>query len=806
MVAWRVIIASGREVDQKARPNRELPAPEILDATQMATSFTIRCKSGALALLLTLAGQPSHFSNASEVPNEKSVSYEREIRPLLLAKCYRCHGPRKQESDLRLDVRSEEPTIVRGKSGESELIHRVASTEEEERMPPEGAALSKAEISLLRRWIDQGAEGQPEVPAGAAEHWAFRSVVRPDIPAVENKEWPCNSIDYFVLAKLERDDIEPSPVASRETIIRRLSLDLLGLPPAWNDVVEFVEDRRPDAYERLVDRLLASAHYGERWARHWLDVARYADSTGYESDQPREIWRYRDWVIDAFNADKPFDDFVIEQIAGDLLPEATVEQRIATGFHCNAMHDPGVRWESVLDRVNTTGSVFLGLTLGCGQCHDHKTDPLTQKEYYQFYAFFNEAVIHPLDLSSPEQTAERTLVQAEISKLEKQQQLLAESQSSDGQQNQELAKSIADLTEKLPKMPTSLVMKLAPQPTHLFVRGDHTQPGDLVKPGVPAFLPALREVETPSRLDLAHWLVDAKNPLTARVTVNRFWQRFFGRGLVKTETDFGLQTPSPTHLDLLDWLASEFVEHKWSIKELHRQIVTSATYRQSSDNRDDLVSVDPENRLLARQRRMRLEAEIIRDVSLSISGLLSPRMGGPSVFPYQVEGILDNRATPATWTISEGEDRYRRGLYTWVWRLTPHPMLPLFDSPDLVTACTRRDRSNVPIQALTLLNDPTFLECARSLAKRILDENLSSDEDRIRLLFRLSLSRNPHAEESRIVGNLLVDQIAGFEKQMEAAKQLVGTEESSKHGEPQLASWIVVCRVILNLDETITRE
>lgn len=732
------------------------------------------------------------------------VDYHRHIRPLLVAKCVRCHGPREQAADLRLDIRPPAPVIVPGDSNASELLRRITLTDPDERMPPEGAPLTVQEVTQLRRWIEQGAKGLPDSPSKDTVHWAFRSIGRPDIPAVADEAWPRNPIDNFVLALLERKNIAPSPQASRETLIRRLSLDLLGLPPTWSEVVHFVKDDRPDAYKRLVDRLLASPHYGERWARHWLDLARYADSSGYEADRPREIWRYRDWVIRAFNDDMPFDQFVIEQLAGDLLPAATTEQRIATGFHCNAMFDPGVRWEAVLDRVNTTGSVFLGLTLSCAQCHDHKTDPLSQREYYQLYAFFNEAVAHPLDLGTPQQVAQRDAQQAEIDDLQK--QLDAFNSSADDSRRVELEKLISDLKEKLPQPPTSLVMKAAPQETHMFVRGDHAQPGQQVNPATPAFLPPLPETTKPDRLDLAHWIVDPQNPLTARVTVNRFWQRFFGRGLVATATDFGQQTPPPTHLALLDWLASKLVDSGWSTKQMHRLIVTSATYRQSAAHRSDLSVLDPQNVLLARQQRLRLEAEIIRDVALAASGLLEHRIGGPSVFPYQPRGILDNRATPATWTESEGPDRYRRGLYTWVWRLTPHPLLPLFDAPDLVTACARRDHSNVPVQALTLLNDPAFVEAARALADRVLREESPSDEERLRSLFRHCLSREPSSSELEVLQDLLADQLESFESQVEQAMLVADSGLHEEFDAHRHAAWTVVSRVVLNLDEAITRE
>jgi len=759
-----------------------------------------------MLLCLTSFGQ-SRRAMCDDAAHDKAdsrISYTEHIRPILVSRCLRCHGSETQEADLRLDIRVPERAVVPGDADESELIRRVISTDADERMPPEGRPLSDEEVALLRRWIDEGAAGQPDRPSVTSGHWAFQPIRRPAIPSVKDTAWPHNPVDHFVLARLERDGITPSPQAPPETLIRRLSLDLLGLPPAWTHVASFVTHDNPHVYKRLVDQLLVSPHYGERWARHWLDLARYADSSGYESDQPREIWRYREWVIGALNRDMPFDEFVVEQLAGDLIPDATVEQQIATGFHCNAMLDPGVRWESIIDRVNTTGSVLLGLTLGCGQCHDHKTDPLTQREYYGLYAFFNEAAVHPLDLGAPEQIARRDSLQAEIDQLGKQ---LGEITSSDNDSERSgLEETIAKLKDQLPETPTSLVMKSAPQPTHIFVRGDHAQPGEQVTPAVPAFLHPLPEAESYDRMDLAGWIVNEKNPLTARVTVNRIWQRYFGRGLVDTATDFGMQTPPPTHPELLDWLASEFISSDWSLKHLHRLIVTSATYRQSSANRPDLALDDPRNLRLARQRRLRLEAEIIRDVSLSVSGLQKHRIGGPSVFPYQPNGILNNRATPATWTISEGADRYRRGLYTWVWRLTPHPMLPLFDAPDLVTACARRDRSNVPVQALTLLNDPAFVECARALATRILEEDAPSDDQRLVSLFRHCLSRNPQSEELDIARELLAEQQAVFENRPEDVAQVIGSTPLPRVMPHRQAAWIAVCRVVLNLDETITRQ
>jgi hypothetical protein len=740
-----------------------------------------------------------------------AIDFNRDIQAILAAKCFRCHGPDKQESGLRLDVRGRAlaggdggVAILPGKSGKSELIRRVVSTDKDDRMPPEGERLTVAEIERLRRWIDQGAAGIPKSNLdAAAEHWAFQPVSRPATPSVSNVTWSNNAIDRFVLRELENAGVQPSLEAPRETLIRRLYLDLIGLPPPWGRVQQFVGDPRPDAYERLVDEVLASPHYGERWGRHWLDLARYADSTGYESDKPRPMWAFRDWITNALNADMPYDQFVTEQLAGDLLPHATLDQRIATGFHCNAMLDPGVRHESIIDRVNVTGAVFLGLTTGCAQCHSHKTDPLTHREFYRLYAFFNEATITEMRLDGEPL------------------------QSSNHAPRNEPGTNVAD-TQATLRPATTFVMKQTPQPTHIFLRGDRANPGEQVTTGFPVFL-QVRSVFNPShtvggsrkegeqevkltRLDLARWLLAADNPLTARVTANRIWQRFFGLGLVETEADFGMQTPEPLHRELLDYLAMELrsasgTQNAWQgIKSLQRLIVTSATYRQSSNARPELAAHDPGNRMLARQRRIRLEAELIRDVSLSASGLLSKKLGGPSVFPHQAEGILQNRATPAAWSISSGEDRYRRGMYTWVWRLTPHPNLPLFDAPDGVTACTRRDQSNVPVQALTLLNDPSFVEAALALAARLVTSTAESDSQRIELLTRICLSRDPTLEESQLLQDLTATQRQVFATGAATATQIAGERAPPGSDIAELATWVVACRVVMNLDEFITRE
>ncbi len=804
------------------------------------------------------------------------IDYARDIQPILTKHCTACHGDKKQRSSLRLDSvtaarlgGNSGPAIIPGKSAASHLMVAVrGGNDEVAAMPPKGPRLSEHEIALLRDWIDGGAP----VPANervdksrnaASKHWAFQPIRRPALPNVQNANWCRNPIDRFILARLEKENIAPAPEADRITLLRRVSLDLIGLPPSLKEIEDFLSDKSPDAYERVVDRLLASPHYGERWGRHWLDLARYADSNGYSIDSPRSIWKYRDWVIDALNKDKPFDQFVIEQLAGDLLPQATTEQRIATGFHRNTSknEEGGIdqeqfRVEAIVDRTNTTGTVFLGLTIGCCQCHDHKFDPLTQREYYQLFAFFNSCEEPTLELPTPEQLRKRQEVLGRIAELEKQlktldtatpervtmwegslspqsramlpakvqailaiapngRSFLQEQAVLTAYRNFEqvrhvvggigqplnylaaahvqalltrkmLEKKIADIQKEMPVIPTTLVLeeRKTPRPTNIHLGGDFVRKGAMVTPDVPRVLPNLPKKDRPTRLDLARWLVNDRNPLTARVTVNRFWQRFFGLGIVETENDFGTQGTPPSHPELLDWLASEFRDRGWSMKHIHRLIVTSATYRQSSRHRPELAAIDARNRLLARQNRLRLDAEVVRDVALSASGLLNAKIGGPSVYPPQPTGVYAFTQIPRNWQASRGPDRYRRGLYTYFWRSAPHPDLTVFDAPDAVSTCTRRNRSNTPLQALTLLNDQGFFEFAQALADRILREGPSDDRERISYAFRLCLGRQPSEREQQTLEGLL-------QKQNEAKP---------------LDAWISVARVLLNLDEFITRE
>ena len=583
--------------------------------------------------------------------------------------------------------------------------------------------------------------------AFATNHWAFVAPVRPAVPA------PGNPIDAFVRARLGKEKIAPSPEANRATLLRRLSFDLTGLPPSIDEVDAFLNDPSASAYENVVDRLLGSPHFGEQWGRHWLDLARYADSDGYETDAIRPTaYYYRDWVIGAINADMPFDRFTTEQLAGDLLPDAKQEQQKATGFHRQTLtnKEGGVdqeeyRCKATVDRVNTTATVWLGLTVGCAECHNHKYDPISQREYYQMYAFFNDA-------------SERDLVFADPS-------------------------SPPDLIG--PPRPIRIPIMSRADParkTHIHERGDFLRKGEEVEPGTLRVLHALKaRNEKPDRLDLAQWFMSRDNPLTTRVAANDIWQHLFGRGLVNTPADFGTRGERPSHPELLDWLATEFPRLNWSRKALIKLIVMSATYRQSSHYRPELAERDPQNLLLARQNRLRLPAENVRDAHLAVSGLLTRTVGGPSVRPPMPADIAAiGYAGSIKWKESEGPDRYRRGLYTFFQRTVPYPMLTTFDAPDSNTTCTRRDRSNTPLQALALLNDRTFFECAETLGRSLAGLS-GSREQIIAQGFKRCFAREPRPEELERVQAFL-------EKQP-----------------PELA-WVAIARTLMNLDEFITRE
>jgi hypothetical protein len=988
-----------------------------------------------------------------------SDEFNDHVRPILAGHCFKCHGPddKARKAKLRLDVRAEavrparsgKTAIVPGRPGDSELVQRVSSSDEEEVMPPPHAKnpLTANEKEILKRWIAAGAEYRP--------HWAFVPPRQAPLPMVKRTDWPRNPIDYFILSRLEAEALEPAPQADRYRLIRRLHLDLIGLPPAPDEVEAFVQDPSTDAYEKLVDRLLASPRYGERWARRWLDLARYADTNGYEKDRQRSIWPYRDWLIRALNADMPFDQFTIEQLAGDMLKNAGEGQRVATGFHRNTMlnEEGGIdplefRFYAMTDRVATTGTTWLGLTLGCAQCHSHKFDPISHKEYYQLFAFLNNADEPELAVRPPDVERRRHELEAEIAAkvaelpdrfppepmagkgdlrtmaerrrahLEKKFQewckrekergvhwtvlrpveakanlpllsllsdnsvlasgdqtksdsyeltfqsdlkeitairlevlpderlpnrgpgrvfyegpfgdfMLSESTLTASGKPVRLAKAshsfaaggypaqaaidgdpqtgwsinggqgrahnavfnfaepLADASQlhlkmlferyysaglgrfrvwvttdkksavardlpsdleellaipperlskqqhnalvayfasiaselaaeraaidklraQMPAYPTTLVMKERPpenpRPTNIHYRGEFLQPTERVEPGVPAVLPSLPEGLPRNRLGLAYFLVSPDNPLVGRVTMNRQWAAFFGRGLVRTLQDFGYQGERPTHPELLDFLALEFVRQGWSMKRMHKLMVTSATYRQASWATPDLLHKDPENRLLARGPRVRLEAEQIRDSFLRAAGLLSSKMGGPSIFPPQPPGVTTEGAYgQLAWNVSPGEDRYRRALYTFAKRTAPYAAFTTFDGPSGEVCLARREVSNTPLQALTLLNDPAFVEACQALGRMMAGRG-ECLEERVDYLFRRCLSRPPQAPEKEMLVRFF-----------EAEKKRLGSADANASalagpGTPDKAAraaWTALARALLNLDEAITKE
>lgn len=1035
--------------------------------------------------------KPAHWPATSE-----SGLFASKIRPIFAERCYQCHGANLQQNGLRLDSLAAAlkgsdagKVIVPGDSAKSRMVRRLLALDRPQ-MPYGGPPLSAEEIKLIRDWIDSGAQGPdssaPIATGKPVKHWAYIKPVRPELPKANDAGWCRNPIDYFVLARLEKEGLRPSPEADKETLIRRVSLDLIGLPPTPQEVDAFLADQSPNAYEKLVDRLLSSPHYGEKWAAPWLDLARYADSNGYEKDNLRVAWKYRDWVIDALNQDMPFKEFTIEQIAGDMLPGPTTEQLIATGFHRNTMlnQEGGVdheeyRFYSLIDRVNTTASVWLGLTLGCAQCHNHKFDPLTQKNYYQFLAFFDNVeyknlnlgqgeghILEPeIELPTSDQAKKAKELRGEISKLQSvldtetpelesaqakwegemraaegewtvlvpshvtsqggatltllpDHSVLAsgknpdadtyifnastdrsgitgvrlevvgdpsfpnggpgrdpdgnfflsdfelEARPADGrgaaqtiifkgaeadeaqggyeikrivdkkrkpdsvqgwaiddtlsskvklrqavlvpekplgfdggtlltirmkhrmlhaqrnigrfriavttmadplktvqlearllpvldmpaaerspeQKNQLAAayralapqlQSTRDQIAKLNKglkdlgIVTALIVRERPgferPSTNLHIRGAYLSKGELVYANVPSFLNPLPADAMPNRLGLAEWLVSDDNPLTARVTVNHFWEQIFGHGIVETAEDFGSQGELPSHPELLDWLSTEFMRDGWSMKKIKRTIVTSATYRQSSRVTPELLERDPFNRLLARGPRFRVNAETVRDIALAASGLLSPKVGGPSAFPYQPEGVWDEPYSGEKWVESSGEDRYRRGLYTFIRRTSAYPSLLTFDAPSREFCTVRRVRTNTPLQALTMLNDPAFFEAARALAARVRKEAGPDGAARAAYAFRLCLSRRPKQAE---LDRLLVfyrQQLEHYQNDPKAAGEIISAEakkvastETAKiastapapSGPPDadLAAWTMVSNVLLNLDETITKQ
>jgi hypothetical protein len=832
---------------------------------------------------------------ASSAVAAEQIDFNRQIRPILADACFHCHGPdaASREAKLRLDeregllqVREGVSVVVPGKPDESELLHRIVSPHEDEVMPPPRAArqLKPEEKELLRRWVVAGA------PWG--RHWSFAPPVATAVPEVpERRGWRStpqvrNPVDAFVVARLQREGLAPSPEAPRAALLRRVSLDLTGLPPAPEELDAFLADPRPDSYERQVDRLLASPRYGERWAWDWLDAARYADTNGFQGDPERTMWPWRDWVVNALNANQPFDQFSIEQLAGDLLPGATREQKIASGFHRNNMFNgeggripEETRVENVFDRVETTGAIWLGLTLSCARCHDHKYDPVTQSDYYALYDIFNQmseagrgaggrsgAIAPVLDLSTPAEAEAVRKAQAavdalvpeierfELTKFPRPEgkpvidspaaQRLPGNLPATHARTEVRRRSLDGLLEALPffrdtepdpayvkllqrhiaalrardrandNITRVMIMDQLPEPRETFIlnRGSYEAKTETRAYGaVPALFrpagPAPGPDRRLNRLDLARWLVSPENPLAARTAVNRAWQAFFGHGFVKTAEDFGVQGDPPSHPELLDWLAADFAAAGWDVKRLHRQIVTSATYRQSSRVSAALRERDPENRLLARGPRHRMPSWMIRDQALAAAGLVNLALGGPSVRPYQPAGIWEEATFgKKTYVEDQGDALHRRSLYVF-WRRIVGPTT-FFDAGARQVCTLKVPITNTPLHALVTLNDPAFVEAARVMAQRVL-AGAADDAARLRLAFRLVTARPPSAVEEGVLAARLGRLRTDFARDGDSARQLSAAGVSPRPAglaADEHAAWTALCSLLLNLDETLCKE
>jgi hypothetical protein len=835
----------------------------------------MRVRVTAISLLLASLALPASAG-------EKTVEFNRDIRPILSNNCFVCHGPDNnlRKADLRLDHekgiyddRDGYKIISPGKAADSELFNRIVSGEKSKRMPPAKAnkELTKEQVELIRLWIDQGGKYQ--------NHWSLIPPVKHESPAVKNSAWVRNPIDAFILARLEKEGLAPSAETDARTLIRRLSFDLVGLPPSPREVDDFVAEyaaggKRQEVLAKLVDRMMASQHFGERMALYWLDLVRYADTGGYHSDNHRDISLYRDWVIDAFNRNVPFDRFTTEQLAGDLLRNPTMQQRIASGYNrlLQTTEEGGAQAKEYqakyfADRVRNVSTVWLGLTLGCAECHDHKFDPVSTKEFYKFGAFFADIQERPVGrqeqtpIATPEQAAKLKQFDEQIAA---QQKVLNAPEVAKGQtaweeqvkaadakglpkdiealfkidagkrnakQKEQLANYYRSITPPLKAaqdqltaaqkqkadfsktIPTTLVSIAGPpRMVRVLPRGNWLDDsGEIVQPATPASLPSLKTgKERADRLDLARWVTSPENPLTARVFANRLWMLYFGQGIVKTLDDFGAQGTWPSHPELLDWLALEFRDKGWDVRHMIKLIVTSNTYRQTSLASPELRQRDPFNVLLARQARYRIDAEFVRDNALAISGLLVHRLGGDSVKPYQPAGYWRYLNFPTRdWSHDKNENQYRRGLYTYWQRSFLHPSLLAFDAPSREECTVERPRSNTPQQALVLLNDPTYVEASRVFAERVLKKGGNDPSARIDFAFREALQRKATSDEQRILSSLLQQHLQHYQANPKDAEALLKVGErpaTTDLSRPELAAWMSVTRAILNLHETITRN
>ena len=831
--------------------------------------------------------------------NTDAVSFTKDIRPIFNKSCVDCHGGVTQKGDVNVIYRenllskatSGKRPIVPGAPGKSELMNRVTHDNPEKRMPYKNKPLRKEQISDLRTWIENGAKW--------GKHWAYQKIEKVEPPEVSDTSWPRNGIDRFVLNKLEQKDLSPSPKAECHTLVRRLSLDLRGIPPSEQDVNTYCKNPTPQTYEKLVDKYLDSSDYGERWATMWLDLARYADSKGFEADELRTIWKFRDWVIRAFNNDKPFDQFTIEQLAGDLLDNPSKDQLLATAYHRNTRtnteggtKDEEYRIEAVIDRVNNTMETWQATTMECVQCHSHPYEPIKHNEFYEFYAFFNQTKDRNIDQEEPSipswrpdypqypfidnKTKQKKAAKLfrEIEQLRqkrdelidkpKHQKKLREwvkrARKELNQSSRERGRLVKEISEKSPlekiintprdkrtpneqwqlerhytffinkppfkhlkqkvKQKKKALSKLDPvmipimknhrediqRVTRVFNRGNWRDKGKKVKPDVPDFLNDMPENAPNNRLGLAKWLVSPQNPLTGRVMVNRFWSKMFGRGIVKAPGNFTSRGPRPTHPKLLDWLAWQFIhEHDWSMKSLIKQIVMSATYRQSSKIPKKFKQIDPENKLLARGPRFRLSAEQIRDQALDVAGLLSDKMYGPPVMPPQPDGLWQGIArSSAKWKEDKGEDRFRRGVYVFRRRSVPYPSFTTFDAPARRGTCSRRKRTNSPRQALVTLNDPAFVEAARGLADRLKNE-ADTPRKQIRRGYELALFHTPSEEKLNELVSVYKESLNHYTSNKGDAKKLTGVGVMDQAG-PKTAALTVVANTILNLDSFLNKE
>jgi hypothetical protein len=792
----------------------------------------VRSPTGSLALFALVALTPLA---ARAQPLPAKIDFNRDVRPILSNNCYQCHGPdeKVRKAKLRLDTKDGAlaAVIVPGKPESSELVKRAGSTDPDAVMPPPktGKKLGPREVEILTQWVKEGAT--------FSAHWSYIKPVRPTVPPIPDPKdaaWARNAIDNFVLARLRAEKLSPAPEADRYALVRRVALDLTGLPPTPEEVEAFINDKGADAYEKLVDRLLAKPAFGEHWARFWLDLARYADSAGYADDPPRTIWKYRDYVIQSFNANKPFDQFTIEQLAGDLLPGATTEQQVATAFHRNTMtnneggtNDEEFRNVAVVDRVNTTFTVWMGTSIACAQCHTHKYDPITQTEYFRVFAFLNNTADSDKSDESPtlpfwtdELLRKKGDLEKQIAELEA--DLKGKKPDEMKTERDKLTALKKDLAGVKPLTTVPVMKELTGaqrRKTRIQFRGNFLDLGDEVTEGTPvAFHPFPKDAPK-NRLEFAKWLMSDENPLTARVIANRFWEQIFGIGIVRTSEEFGTQGELPSHPELLDWLATELANpdrkvggdaKPWDVKRFLKLLVMSAAYRQSAKVTPELVERDPENRLLARGPRVRLTAEMVRDQALFAAGLLSPKMLGPSVKPPQPNlGVSAAFGGSIDWQASTGEDKFRRGVYTTWRRSNPYPSMSTFDAPNRDTCVVRRARTNTPLQALVTMNDPVYVEAAQGLARRTMEKGGKTTAEKAAFAFRACLVRPPTDTEVARLVKLHDDAQAKFAKDATKATQFATNPLGAlpKGADAaDAAAWTVVASVIMNLDEMLMKR